>query len=233
MSYEAASEEVAMSTIRLAVVDPHPLFRMGVVHTLTHAGAGEVVAEDSATEEALRIAEQFSPDIIITDLHSEFGLGALRRLTSEFPRVRVIILTVHEDRDTVVEALNAGAAGYLLKGASTRELIESVRHVHRGETYVLPSLAARLVQFAAVARTRPDQLPALSSREEDILSCLADAMSNKEISRKLGLSEKTVSHYVATLCEKLQVRNRVEAALVGQRRAQSAKRSRDSLGREV
>jgi len=204
--------------IRLGVIDHHPLFRAGVIYTLGMAGDCEVVAEGAGESAALRIAAEHGPDVLLLDLHSDFSTEAVRRLASEFPAMRTLIFTVMADEEQVVAALQAGAAGYMLKGASGAELVESIRRVHRGEPYVDPTLAATLLGTTLRRQAKPDRFSTLTLREEQMLDCVTRGLSNKEIARQLALSEKTVKHYVSGLFDKLEVRNRVEAAILGQRR---------------
>jgi DNA-binding NarL/FixJ family response regulator len=201
------------------------MFRVGVGHILTKAIGCEVVAEGAGAEDALRIARQHAPDVMVVDFHAEFSTDTVRRLSVECPHMRVLILTVLADENQVVTALQAGAAGFMLKGASGPELVESIRCVHRGESYIYPSLAARLLQVSGHGRARSDRFSALTLREEQILDYLARGLSNKEIGRELNLSDKTVKHYLTTMFEKLEVRNRVEAALLGQTRERGTRTS--------
>ncbi|HEV7443960.1 MAG TPA: response regulator transcription factor, partial [Steroidobacteraceae bacterium] len=150
--------------------------------------------------------------------HSEFTPELVCRLSGELRATRIIIFTVLADEDQVVGALRAGAAGYMLKAASGAELIESVRRVHKGESYVFPPLAARLMGLAVKSRPKPDLFSGLTVREEQILDHLSRGLSNKEIGRELDLSEKTIKHYLSGLLQKLHLRNRVEAALAAQSR---------------
>jgi two-component system, NarL family, nitrate/nitrite response regulator NarL len=183
--------------VRAAIIDLHPMFRAGVALTLSKTAGYELVAEGAGTDDA----------------------GVIWFDGGKAAEYRTLILTVLADEEQVIAALRAGAAGYMLKGASAAELIESIRRVHRGETYVYSSLAARLMLGLALQReSKPDRLSVLTTREEQILAGLGHGLSNKEIARDLHLSEKTIKHYVGSLLNKLRVRNRVEAALLGQGR---------------
>ena len=212
--------------VRVGIVDAHPLFRAGLGQLLTLCRDCAVVAEGATAEDAFRIAQQDAPDVLVVDLHSEFHVETVARLAGEFPAVRTLILTVMADENQVVSALRAGAAGYMLKGASGAEFIESIRRVHKGESYVYPSLAGRLMRLAIHRQSKPDRFSTLTTREEQILDYLTRGLSNKEIGRELTLSDKTIKYHVTSLLEKLDVRNRVEAALVGQGRviAEAARR---------
>ena len=210
--------------VRVGIVDAHPLFRAGVGQLLTLSHDCEVVADGATAEDAFRIARQDAPDVLIVDLHSEFNVETVARLAGEFPVMRTLILTVMADENHVVSALRAGAAGYMLKGASGAELIESIRRVHKGESYVYPSLGARLIGLTVHRQSKPDRFSTLTTREEQVLDYLTRGFSNKEIGRELTLSDTTIKHYVTSLLEKLDVRNRVEAALLGQGRVSALSR---------
>jgi DNA-binding NarL/FixJ family response regulator len=202
--------------IRVAVVDDHPLFRAGVVYTLRSAPDLQIVAEGESPDDALHIAGELVPDVILLDVNmAGSGIEAARAIAQDHPRVKTMMLTALSDEENVMAALDAGAMGYALKGISGPELVESVRRVHRGEHYVFPTLAAKLLGHAGPARRLPpDRLAGLSRREEQILGYLVQGLSNKEIGGNLRLSEKTVKHYLTGLLDKLHVRNRVEAAVL-------------------
>jgi two-component system nitrate/nitrite response regulator NarL len=208
--------------IRVAVIDDHPLFREGVAHTIRSSKVLEVVAEGACAEDAIRIVKDELPDIVLLDVSMPGGgIEAARAITQSCPFVKTIMLTVSESEEHVSQALAAGAQGYVLKGTSGPELINTMRAVARGESYVSPGLAARLLTIAR----RPPQssndagdLPELTRREEGILDHVARGMTNKEIARTLNISEKTVKHYMTNIMQKLHVRNRVEAVLAFQRK---------------
>ena len=192
------------------------MFRAGVIHAVAKEGDCEVVAEGAGEQDALRIATEFAPDVLLIDLHSEFKGETVQRLATGFVATRIMIFTAVEDAEAVVSALRAGAAGYMLKRASGLELVESIRRVHRGERYVYPPLAAKLLTFTPSPER--DRFSALSARERQVLDDLARGLSNKEIARRLDLNEKTVKHYVSEILAKINARNRVEAAMLYRRR---------------
>jgi two-component system, NarL family, nitrate/nitrite response regulator NarL len=209
--------------IRIAVIDDHPMLRAGVAHTLRAEPDFEVVGEGGSASDALRIARDELPDIMLLDVSLPGGgIEAAQAIASACPVVKVVMLTVLQNEESVSAALQAGARGYILKGISGPDFVRTVRDIDRGENYVSPSLAARLLAAAKSKNADRDldanPLSALTVREEQILSLVAEGLSNKEVGAQLKLSEKTVKYYMTNILQKLQVRNRVEAALLAQKR---------------
>lgn len=208
--------------IRVVVVDDHPLFREGVAGILSSEGDMEVAAQGASAEEAIRLAQDLLPEVMLLDIDMPGnGLEAARRIGEVFPVIRIILLTVSEAEENLLAAMKAGARAYILKGVAGRELLRIVRLVLAGESYVPPALAASLLTELGKpeGHKRPsgDDLDQLTQRETEILELLATGMSNKEIGEKLFLTEKTVKHYVTNILQKLQVHNRVEAAVLAQK----------------
>lgn len=208
--------------IRVAVVDDHPIFREGVAHTIRSSPAFEMVGEGACADDALRIARTDLPDVVLLDVSMPGGgIEAARAIAASCPVVKVIMLTVSESEEHVAQALEAGAHGYILKGASGSELISTVQSVSRGESYVSPGLAARLLAVSSRKmrqRTKLADTVDLTKREEQILDHVARGLTNKEIAIAFSISEKTVKHYMTNVMQKLQVRNRVEAVLAFQKK---------------
>ncbi len=208
--------------MQIVLADDHPLFRAGVAYTLAAEADMDVVGQGSSAEEAIRLAQDLLPDLILLDINMPgSGLQAARTITVTCPVTRIIMLTVSEEEEDLLAALKAGARGYILKGVPAREMVRIVRAVCTGESYVTPTLAASLLRemtgAAPGARPPTDPLNDLTVREHEILEGVANGLSNKEIGLSLHLSEKTVKHYMTNILQKLQVRNRVEAALLAQR----------------
>lgn len=205
--------------LRVVVADDHPLFREGVVHSLSLEADIEVVGEAADGEEAVRLAKDLLPDLVVMDLTMPKGGGieATHRIAASAPTTAVLILTVSEDRDDLLKALKAGARGYVLKGVPAEGLLHAVRAVTNGEVYVTPTLASSILHEMT---TDPsvDPLDELTPRERDILELVAEGCTNREIGEQLFLAEKTVKHYMTNVLQKLHVRSRVEAALLAQRR---------------
>lgn len=205
-------------TMQVAIVDDHPLFREGVAHTLGAQPDIEVVAEGESAADAVRIAGECLPDVMLLDVSMPGGgLNAVRQIARAFPVVKTVMLTVSEGEEDVTAALRAGARAYVLKGVAARELVRILRDVAAGEVYVTPSLAANLLfelTSGGASRQPASPLDELTEREREILELVAGGDSNKEIAARLYLSEKTVKHHMTNILQKLQVRNRVEAALL-------------------
>jgi DNA-binding NarL/FixJ family response regulator len=208
----------AEGVITLVVIDDHPMLREGVVRTLGGERDMRVVAEGGSAEDALRLAREHLPDVILLDVSMPGGgLKAAADIAVACPIVKIIMLTVSQDEEHVMEAFKAGASGYVLKGVSGAEFASIVRDVHGGRNYITPELAAGLLQDADRRSARDDKrdaLEALTPREREILQELAKGSSNKVIARTLALSEKTVKHHMTNILQKLRVHNRVEAAIM-------------------
>ena len=193
--------------IRVMVADDHPIVRGGIVALLTAAGDIEVVAEASDGVEAVRLAGEHLPDVILMDLRMPGldGDEATARILSAHPSTRVVILTTYESDASILTAIEAGASGYLLKAAPQEEILAGVRSVARGEVALAPSIAAMLVQRVA----RPTV--GLSPRETEVLALVGQGSSNPEIARALHLSEATVKTHLLHVFEKLGVSDRTRA----------------------
>jgi two-component system, NarL family, nitrate/nitrite response regulator NarL len=201
--------------IRIAVIDDHPMFREGAVQIFASMDDIEVVAEGATAADALKVAEELRPDVMLLDIGLPGGgLEAAAIIARTFPSVRAVMLTASESERDVAAALKLGARGYILKGSSGAEVVETVRAIFSGASYVAPSLAARLPigisTHSEPAASRSD----LTSREEAILSLVSRGMTNKEVANRLQLTERTVKHHMTSIMRKSKVRNRVEAVLM-------------------
>lgn len=205
--------------IQIVIIDDHPLFRDGVLQTLRAEPDIDIVGQGTTAKEAIELAGELLPDIILLDITIPGGgLAAAQAIAAQVPVTRIVMLTASGAEEDVLTALKAGARGYILKGVSGDELIKIVRDVYAGEAYVTPTLAASLLSDmrGGVAGQKPTSSPLdeLTDREKQILERVASGLSNKEIAQQLFLSEKTIKHYMTNILQKLQVRNRVEAALL-------------------
>jgi len=205
--------------IRTLVADDHPLLREGVVRSLDSEEDFEVVAEASTGEEAIELAADLVPDLVMMDLAMPGigGIKATERIAATSPASRILILTVSEDADDLLGAFRAGAHGYVLKGVSADGLLHAARVVSHGEVYVTPTMANRILH-EMTHEEATDPFDQLSPREAEILELVGAGLTNREIGERLFLAEKTVKHYMTNILQKLHVRSRVEAALLAQRR---------------
>jgi DNA-binding NarL/FixJ family response regulator len=206
-----------VSHLRILIADDHPVFRDGIRALLDADPATEIIAEATTGDEAIALAEQHRPDVILMDLKMPGmnGIEATRRITARSPSIRVLVVTMFEDDASVFTAMRAGARGYVLKDATKEELLRAIQAVGNGEAIFSPGIAARMLTFFAAPRALiPRQaFPELTGREHDILNLLAGGASNHEIAQQLDLSPKTVSNNVSNIFNKLQVADRAEAIL--------------------
>jgi DNA-binding NarL/FixJ family response regulator len=202
------------TAISLAVIDDHPLFREGVVRSLVEIGGFSIVGEGSTRDDAVRIAAEARPDVLLMDISMPGGgLEAIPLILEHVPDQKIVMLTVSEASDDVTTALRSGAKGYVLKGVGSRALAEILRTVASGETYVAPTLSARLISGQGAAPAKADLVRELTDRESEVLQLVATGLSNKQIGLKLDLHEKTVKHHMTQIFTKLGVANRTEAAM--------------------
>lgn len=203
--------------IRLLLVDDQSLFREGLRTLLSLQVDFEVIGEAGNGDEAVRLAVQLAPDVVLMDMHMPVldGVAATRKLRETAPAIRVIALTTFDDDEYVFEALRAGALGYLLKDTPSDKLFEAIRAAHRGESFLQPSIAAKVVaEFSRVSAPKPAPLvEPLSEREIEIVKMMAAGASNKEIGAALFITEGTVKNHITSILGKLGVRDRTQAAL--------------------
>lgn len=206
-------------TIRVLVADDHAAIRVGLIMILDGAEDIEVVGEASDGAEAIRKARALRPDLVLMDVRmpGTDGIEATRVLTAE-QVCQVLVLTTFDVDDHVYAALRAGAAGFLLKSVPAPRLVESVRSVAAGEGVLEPSVTRRLISaFAASAPPRhPAGLDQLTDRERDVLTCLGEGLSNQQVAHRLFISEATVKTHVSRVLSKLDLRSRVQAAILAQ-----------------
>src|SRR4030088_3453874 len=214
-----------MKLIKILLVDDHPLFREGLRTLLSVQSDFEIVGEAGNGEEAIKLARTLQPAVVLMDLQMPVldGVAATRCLKTEQPDCHVIVLTTFDDDENVFDGLRAGAVGYLLKDAPSEKLCEAIRLAARGESFLQPSVAAKVVaEFARLtspasktaAPAQPHTLiEPLSDREREILSLITNGASNREIANTLFLAEGTVKNHVTNILGKLGVRDRTQAAL--------------------
>jgi DNA-binding NarL/FixJ family response regulator len=204
---------VSVEPLRVLVVEDHPLFRKGVVALLDAVPDFSVAGVAVSGEEAVARAAELRPDVVLMDLQlpGMSGIEATRAIVGAQPEVRVLVLSLFEDEDSVFLALRAGSRGYVLKDADEDELTGAIRAVARGEAIFRRAVAERVLTFFAAPRPAPKAFPELTDREREILSLIAAGHPNPSIARALSLSPKTVANYVSSIFAKLQVADRAEA----------------------
>jgi DNA-binding NarL/FixJ family response regulator len=207
---------VNVEPVRILIADDHPHFRAGLRALLLSAPDVEVVQEASDGDEAIRLAARLQPDVILMDLNMPGvgGIEATRRILRTSPHIAILVISMFEDDDSIFAALQAGARGYLLKGALKAEILRSIRAVTSGEAIFGPAIAKRLMQYFATPHpTAPDAFPELTDREREVLALIARHETNPEIAKKLHLSPKTVRNHVSNIFTKLQVADRAQAII--------------------
>lgn len=208
-----------INSIRVAIIDPQPIFREGVKQVISGAPGQLLVAEASRLSEAGSLILQARPDILLLEIDSPgISLDGVASLINQFNAMKIIILTARECEQSLLSTFQCGVRGYVVKGVSGRQLTEIIQSVHLGGSYAEPHLAsAVLASNPREQKQAPTPAELLTARENEILDCVAKAMTNKEIALAYNLTEKTVKHYMTSILQKLNVRNRVEAALLAEK----------------
>lgn len=204
-----------MDTIRLVIADDHTFYREGVRTLLRKRPDIEVIGEAASGEEVITRALEQQPDVILMDIKmpGRNGIEATRQILRASPHIKILIVTMFEDDDSVFAAMRAGARGYLVKDADQKELVRAIQAVHQGEAIFSPAIAKRMIgYFAALPHTASAiAFPKLTEREREILQLMARGRSNAAIATTLSLSLKTVQNHVSNIFSKLQVADRAEA----------------------
>jgi DNA-binding NarL/FixJ family response regulator len=202
--------------IRILVADDHPIVREGLVAILGTQPDFDVVGEASDGSELVRLATELRPDVVLTDLEMPGvdGVEALRQLRESCPDLRTIVFTVFDTDERILSALQAGARGYLLKGAPREEVFRAIRVVNDGGSLLQPLVASKVLQHIEGTRKPADDLDALTEREAEVVRLLAQGKTNKEIASTLSISERTAKFHVSSILGKLGAGNRTEAVVI-------------------
>jgi DNA-binding NarL/FixJ family response regulator len=209
---------MSMTLTRVLVADDHPIVIRGLAALLAGMPDMSLVATATSGAEALELSREHRPDLVVMDAEMPGcdGMTATRRLREELPDTRVLVLSVHDDEDSLFGALRSGARGYFVKGASHTQLERALRAIADGEAVFCPVVSARVLQhFGADAPLLPNPLRGLSERECEVLDLLASGLGTKEIGRRLFLSPKTVRNHIANIVAKLQLADRAHAIAFG------------------
>jgi DNA-binding NarL/FixJ family response regulator len=207
-------------TIRVIIADDHALFRRGLQMVLESEDDIEVLAEAGDGDEAVQLATEHMPDLILMDVRmpSQGGIEATREIKDSVPHTKILMLTISDEEEDLYDAIKAGASGYLLKEISIEEVAEAIRKVHAGQSLISPSMASKLLtEFASMAKKDEEkqQMPAprLTDREMEVLTLVAQGLNNRDIAKELFISENTVKNHVRNILEKLHLHSRMEAVV--------------------
>ena len=213
--------------IRVLIADDHALFRRGLEMVLSGEPGLELVGEASDGQEAVQLATEVVPDVVLMDIRMPkiTGIEAARQMKEVAPSAKIVMLTISDEEEDLFEAIRAGASGYLLKDIPLDELADSVRAVHGGQSLINPSMAGKLLtEFATLARRDSEDEPAkhapapkLTEREMEVLRLVARGLNNRDIAKELFISENTVKNHVRNILEKLQIHSRMEAVMIAVR----------------
>jgi DNA-binding NarL/FixJ family response regulator len=213
--WDSAIVEDSVETLRVLIVDDHPVFLAGLRMLLDADPRTEVVGEASTGAEAISLAARTQPDAVVMDLHLPDinGIEATRVITQTSPHIGVLVLTMYDDEDSVFAAMRAGARGYLLKGAGPVDILHAIAAVGGGTAVFGPSIAQRLIDYFSTQRAMSvaAPFPELTEREREVLNLIAGGESNTAIAERLYLSAKTVRNHVSNIFSKLQVADRAQA----------------------
>ena len=215
---ESAQTSADEISVRVLLVDDHDLFRTGLRNLLEERGV-QIAGEAAAGEEAVRLVRELAPDVVVMDLHMPgiSGIEAIRQIAGFAPLTRVLVLTISDQDEDVLHAILAGACGYLLKDASVDELIRGIEAAAVGESLVSPAIAGKVLQQVRATTVSPEVGDAvraeLSQRELEVLKLIASGNDNAMIAAELHISPKTVKNHISNILMKLQIENRIQAAV--------------------
>jgi NarL family two-component system response regulator LiaR len=218
MSETATRADQESHDVRVLLVDDHDLFRTGLRNLLEQQGV-DIVGEAASGSEALKLVREGAPDVVIMDLNMPGmgGVEATRHMSRDAPLTRVIVLTISEEEQDVMDAILAGACGYLLKDASIQDLMQGIQAASVGESLISPHIAGKVLQHVRATTAAPEAAATiraeLSDREIQVLKLIANGKDNALIARELHISPKTVKNHISNILMKLQIENRIQAAV--------------------
>ena len=218
MTQQATAERQSQDGLRVLLVDDHDLFRSGLRNLLEDEGV-QVVGEAAAGQEALDIVRELAPDVVVMDLNMPGmgGVEATRHISSVAPLTRVLMLTISDQDNDVIDAILAGACGYLLKDSSIQDLMAGIRAAAQGESLISPTIASKVLQRIRASSSQPEIentiRSELSDREIEVLKLIANGKDNAMIAGELHISPKTVKNHISNILMKLQIENRIQAAV--------------------
>jgi DNA-binding NarL/FixJ family response regulator len=215
-------DTLASDLLRVMLVDDHDLFRTGLRNLLEEQGV-QIVAEASEGSMALDLVRELAPDVVVMDLNMPGmnGIEATREIARVAPLTRVVVLTISDQDEDVIDAIVAGACGYLLKDSSIQDLMQGIRAAAIGEALISPHIAAKVLQRVRAHGVASDDAaggPELSDRETEVLRLIANGKDNADIAQELHISPKTVKNHISNILMKLQIENRIQAAVYAVRR---------------
>jgi DNA-binding NarL/FixJ family response regulator len=206
--------------IRVVIADDHALFRRGLEMVLESEDDIEVVGEANDGDEAVSMAIEHMPDLVLMDVRmpGRSGIDAAKAIKDAVPHLKILMLTISDEEEDLYDAIKAGASGYLLKEISIEEVAGAIRSVHAGQSLISPSMASKLLnEFAAMARKDEEKqqmpTPRLTDREMEVLTLVAQGLNNRDIAKELFISENTVKNHVRNILEKLHLHSRMEAVV--------------------
>src|SRR5919204_3053139 len=208
----------AIEDLRVLIVDDHDLFRTGLRNLLEEQGV-QIIGEAASGNEALRLVRELAPDVVVMDLNMPgmTGVEATRQISTLAPLTRVVVLTISDQDSDVMDAILAGACGYLLKDASIQELMQGIEAAAVGESLISPTIAAKVLRRVRSQSSQPDIertiRAELSDREIEVLKLIANGKDNAQIAADLHISPKTVKNHISNILMKLQIENRIQAAV--------------------
>jgi DNA-binding NarL/FixJ family response regulator len=218
VTQQATAERQLPDPLRVLIVDDHDLFRSGLRNLLEEQGV-QIVGEAAAGHEALQIVRELAPDVVVMDLNMPgmSGVEATRQISSIAPLTRVLMLTISDQDNDVIDAILAGACGYLLKDSSIQDLMAGIRAAAMGESLISPTIASKVLQRVRASSNQPEIATTirseLSDREIEVLKLIANGKDNAMIAAELHISPKTVKNHISNILMKLQIENRIQAAV--------------------